>query len=123
VSYNAAVNGGVLVVWSACPSCIGATGPVFFVVGGTSAGSPQWAAIAALADQAAGHPLGELNPSIYAIGRSPTVYASSFHDITVGDNKLTGTGFGYSAAAGWDDASGWGTPNVANLIPYLVSPP
>ena len=123
VSYNAAVNGGVLVVWSACPSCIGATGPVFFIVGGTSAGSPQWAAIAALADQAAGKPLGDLNPSIYEIGNSPSAYPSSFHDIVAGNNTLFGTNYGYFAGPGWDDASGWGTPNVANLIPYLVSPP
>ena len=123
VSYNAAVDGGVLVAWSACPACIGATGPVYFIVGGTSAGSPQWAAIAALADQAAGHSLGDLNPAIYATGNSPSNYASDFHDITFGNNELTGTPFGYSAAAGWDGASGWGTPNVANLIPDLVSPP
>ena len=123
VSYNAAVNGGVLVVWSACPSCIGATGPVFFIVGGTSAGSPQWAAIAALADQAAGKPLGDLNPSIYEIGNSPSAYPSSFHDIVSGNNTLFGTNYGYFAGPGWDHASGWGTPNVANLIPNLVSPP
>jgi subtilase family serine protease len=119
VSYNAAVNGGVLVVWSACPACVGATGPVFFIVGGTSAGSPQWAAIAALADQAAGHPLGDLNPAIYAIGSSAS-YSSDFHDITVGNNKLVGTPFGFSAGTGWDDASGWGTPNVANLVTDLA---
>ena len=120
VSYNAAVNGGVLVVWSACPSCIGASGPVFFIVGGTSAGSPQWAAIAALADQAAGHSLGYLNPAIYAIGEGPH-YASDFHDITSGNNIATGTPAGFSAVPGWDDASGWGTPNVSNLIPDLIS--
>jgi len=122
VSYNAAVNGGVLVVWSACLACIGATGPVFFIVGGTSAGSPQWAAIAALADQEAGHPLGFLNPTIYEIGQS-SHYASDFHDITVGNNMLVGTPVGFQAKTGWDDASGWGTPNVANLVQDLVSPP
>ncbi|MDG7007292.1 MAG: S53 family peptidase [Nitrososphaerota archaeon] len=123
VSYNAAVNGGVLVAWSACPSCIGATGPVFFIVGGTSAGSPQWAAIAALAEQAAARPLGSLNSAINAIGSSPAKYANDFHDITFGNNQLIGTSVGFSAGPGWDGASGWGTPNVANLIPDLVSPP
>jgi subtilase family serine protease len=110
------------VVWSACLACIGATGPVFFIVGGTSAGSPQWAAIAALADQEAGHPLGFLNPTIYEIGQS-SHYASDFHDITVGNNMLVGTPVGFQAKTGWDDASGWGTPNVANLVQDLVSPP
>ena len=49
VSYNASVNGGVLVVWSSSGQGAGA----IFVVGGTSAGSPQWAGIVALANQAA----------------------------------------------------------------------
>jgi subtilase family serine protease len=122
VSYNAAINGGVLVVWSACPSCIGASGPVFYIVGGTSAGSPQWAAIAALADQSAGHPLGALNPTLYAIGESAH-YASDFQDIAIGNNQLVGTPAGFSAATGWDDASGWGTPNVSNLVLDLASWP
>jgi len=116
VSYNAAVNGGVLVVWSACLPCIGAKGPVFFIVGGTSAGSPQWAAIAALANQAAGKSLGDLNPVLYTIGGDSTRYANDFHDITVGNNQLIGTPVGFPATTGWDDASGWGTPNVANLV-------
>ncbi|HYY91606.1 MAG TPA: hypothetical protein VE955_06420, partial [Candidatus Dormibacteraeota bacterium] len=42
VDYNAAVDGGVLVVNT---SVFGVT--VLFIVGGTSAGSPQWAGIAA----------------------------------------------------------------------------
>jgi subtilase family serine protease len=49
VSYNAAVDGGVLVTWSAIPAEAG-----FYIVGGTSAASPQWAAIIALANEAAG---------------------------------------------------------------------
>ncbi len=124
VAYNAAGNGGVLVIDDACPACFGlASGPVIFLVGGTSAGSPQWAAIAALADQAAGHSLGFLNPAIYAIGNNPTAYSQAFHDITVGNNILGGTTIGFSAGPGYDMATGWGTPNVTNLIPYLVSPP
>jgi subtilase family serine protease len=114
VSYNAAVDGGVLVY--------SATLGGYYFVGGTSAGSPQWAAIAALANQAAGRPLGFLNPAIYEIGAS-SHYASDFHDITVGNNQLAGTPVGFPAGSGWDDATGWGTPNVGNLIPDLASPP
>ncbi|MDG7012587.1 MAG: S53 family peptidase [Nitrososphaerota archaeon] len=122
VSYNAAVDGGVLVVDdAACPSCAGTSTTVIYLVGGTSAGSPQWAAIAALADQTAGHPLGSLNTAIYNIGNSPTEYANDFHDITTGNNTLFGTNFGFSATTGWDAASGWGTPIVSNLISDLAT--
>jgi subtilase family serine protease len=115
VAYNAAIDGGVIVFTSF-------TGfNAVSIIGGTSAGSPQWAAVAALANQAAGHPLGFLNPAIYAIGHNPTSYANDFHDITVGNNRLGGSPVGFDAATGWDDASGWGTPNVANLIPDLVA--
>ncbi|HEY6902939.1 MAG TPA: S53 family peptidase [Candidatus Acidoferrales bacterium] len=115
VSYNAAINGGVLVVNSAV---LGE--PVFFIVGGTSAASPQWAAIVALANQSAGQPLGFLNPAIYKLAES-AAYANDFHDITVGNNVMAGTSSGFNAGSGWDDASGWGTPNVSNLVPDLVA--
>ena len=115
VAYNAAINGGVLVF----TSFLGFN--AFFFVGGTSAGSPQWAAIGALANQAAGRALGTLNPAIYKIAGNPTLYANDFHDITVGNNVMTGTSAGFNAATGWDPATGWGTPNVANLIPDLVA--
>lgn len=113
VSYNAAVNGGVLVVNS---SLLGA--PALFIVGGTSAGSPQWASVFALVNQCrANHgmgPRGFANPTIYSLS------GAGFHDITVGNNKLVGTPVGFSAHAGWDDATGWGTPNVANLVAGLA---
>jgi subtilase family serine protease len=94
--------------------------PVFFIVGGTSAGSPQWAAIIALANQLARRPLGFLNPAIYKLAHS-SAYTNDFHDITTGNNQMPGTPVGFSAGAGWDDASGWGTPNVANFVRDLVA--
>ena len=89
----------------------------FYFFGGTSEGAPQWAAITALANQAAGHPLGYLNPSLYAIAASGS-YSSDFHDITVGQNGLAGPGF--SAGVGYDYPTGLGSPNVANLITDLT---
>lgn len=113
VSYNAAVDGGVLVF----TSFLGFN--AFFVIGGTSAGSPQWAAIGALANQAAGRPLGFLNNAIYKIAAGPN-YLKDFHDINVGNNALAGTTIGFNAGNGWDQGTGVGTPNVTNLIPDLV---
>src|SRR5213594_2130074 len=85
VAYNAAINGGVLVVWTAIPAQAG-----IYIVGGTSAGSPQWASVVALANQLKGGPVGFINPTLYKIGCSAR-YGSDFHDITVGNNQLTGT--------------------------------
>lgn len=109
VAYNAAINGGVLVVWTAVPAQAG-----IYIVGGTSAGSPQWAAVIALANQLKGSPLGFINPTLY---KCP---ANDFHDITVGNNQLNGTPVGFNAGPGWDDATGLGTPNVANLVADLA---
>jgi subtilase family serine protease len=116
VSYNAAVNGGVLVYYSALGRI------VRYIVGGTSAGSPQWAAIVALANQQKRGPVGFINETLYKIGCSAR-YGSDFHDITLGNNTLVGTLVGFSAGTGWDDATGWGTPNVANLVHDLATPP
>ena len=62
---------------------------------GARAGSPQWAAIVALADQAKGAPLGYINPSLYAIRCSRQNYGADFHDITTDNNQLFGTPVGF----------------------------
>jgi subtilase family serine protease len=113
VSYNASVYTAVLVYLG----FVGGNQNGFYFFGGTSEGAPQWAAITALADQAAGHALGYLNPSLYAIA-SGSVYSTDFHDITVGQNGLFGPGF--SAGIGYDYPTGLGSPNVANLITTLT---
>ncbi len=120
VAYNAAINGGVEVFAS----------PYIYLVGGTSVGSPQWAAIFALVNQAraaAGHDsLGFANAALYNLGRQqsrPDAGARSssanFHDITIGNNALDST-IGFSAKRGYDLTTGWGTPNVANLVRALA---
>jgi subtilase family serine protease len=116
VSYSADVLNGVLAACTACNDGV----PAFFIFGGTSCGSPQWAALTALADQAAGHRLGFLNPSLYAIA-SGIYYPAAFHDITVGNNdwNVADVG-GYYAHPGWDPASGWGSPIASVLIDLLT---
>jgi subtilase family serine protease len=122
VAYNAGVVGGVLVHWGVGNILfvgLGATDPsVFFIFGGTSAGSPQWAGITALADQKAGQRLGFLNPALYSIGKSDG-FAKGFHDITSGDNDEFGTGF-FFTSTGWDAVTGWGSPNVGKLVTLLI---
>jgi subtilase family serine protease len=122
VAYNAAVDGGVLVYYSA----LGPAQAGFYVVGGTSAGSPQWAGIFALANTAraaAGKAaIGFANAALYSIAGGAN-YAVDFHDITAGDNILAGTSVGFAATVGYDLATGWGTPNVAHLIADLVIRP
>ncbi|WP_157622899.1 S53 family peptidase [Terrabacter sp. Root181] len=89
----------------------------FYFYGGTSSGSPQWAAIGALADQQAGHRLGALNPALYTIGTGAT-HALAFHDVTSGNNAWHGPGL--DAKAGYDDPTGLGSPDVSNLVGQLV---
>jgi subtilase family serine protease len=119
VSYNAAISGGVLTYLGFLGSASG-----FYIFGGTSAGSPQWASIIALADQARGLQgkpnIGYLNDTVYAIAEGGG-YSSTFHDITIGNDQLAGTPFGYSAHSSYDIASGWGTPQVGNVVAALAA--
>ena len=83
-------------------------------VGGTSLAAPLWAGMTALWNQAnvsASKPLvGFAAPVFYALGNNPSAYSQAFHDVATG---ATG---GNAAVAGWDQATGWGSPNLANLI-------
>ncbi|GCE02730.1 S53 family peptidase [Dictyobacter aurantiacus] len=96
-------------------------GPAFIPIGGTSAGAPQWAALAVLGNQLAGRRLGFLNPSLYALSKNP-FYPHVFHDVLSGSNTLavhvlrsTVSFPGYNARQGWDPATGLGSP-VANRL-------
>ncbi len=117
VSYNAAFNGGVIVV----------LGGHHGVVGGTSAGAPQWAAIVALVNEARGDrgqfPLGAATPQLWTLARFKSDYRQDFHDITVGSNALFGdqSGLpGFQAGPGYDYATGLGTPDVSRLLKDLA---
>jgi subtilase family serine protease len=120
VAYNGAILHGVLVYLSWAGG--------WFRFGGTSCGSPQWAAITAIADQKAGHDYGFINSALYKIGQSSGSYASSFHDITSGNNSALEFDSnnqpvhvdGYNAGAGWDPVTGLGSPNVASLLDQLA---
>ena len=129
IAYQASSRTGVLVYTSlslttknAGTGCGGAnpcsTG--WYVVGGTSCSSPQWAGLIAIADQMAGRDLGYINPALYQIANTPALYAKDYFDVTTGNNQTTSIP-GYSASTGWDAVTGLGTPNVANLLPDLIA--
>jgi subtilase family serine protease len=109
VSYNAAVLHGVLTRFFG----------IWYLFGGTSSGSPQWAAILAIADQKAGYNLGFINKALYHIGQAPPHYSVSLFDITSGNNSFLGVP-GFSAGAGWDASSGLGSPTTDQLVNYLI---
>lgn len=91
------------------------------LTGGTSASTPFWGALIAIADQMAGHPLGFINPGIYKVATSANVQ-QDFRDITAGNNTNSSGSIqvnGYSAVAGWDAVTGWGSPIAEKLLPDL----
>jgi len=73
VSYNADPASGFSVYWSSSK-----TKGAWYVVGGTSAGAPQWAAIQSLG-------LSVTNTKLYS-DKAQTNYTNYFRDITSGDN-------------------------------------
>ena len=143
VSYNAAGADGALVILSCRPdptdpshsvldpSCTDSSNFGFVSVGGTSAGTPQWAGIFALANELRARqgrpPVGFVSPTLYEIAKDPRAYARDFHDITSGNNALNlmalgfpaASQFGFAAAPGYDLATGLGTPDVSSLLADL----
>jgi kumamolisin len=77
-------------------------------IGGTSAATPLWAGLVALANQHIGKPVGFVNAALYQ-------NSQHFNDITSGNNNITGTLAGYQANVGWDACTGLGTPQGAAL--------
>ena len=143
LAWNAAVNGGVLVYRTYFPEL---DGPASFgVFGGTSASSPQVAALTAIANQsrkAAGRQgIGNLNETIYS-GTFP--HASAFRDIVpqtygtapsgvLDDNQMWETGPdgfvhpgpvpGFPTTPGYDLTTGWGSPVAGGYVSALTTAP
>ena len=115
VSYDANPNSGVYVLDNGS----------YYQVGGTSAGSPQWAGLAALVNQgrtAQGlAPIGTgltygLNSALYSLagGSSYSNANGDFLDITTGSN-------GNPVSTGYDTATGLGSPVANILVPDLIA--
>jgi len=112
---------------------------------GTSEATPEFAAVVALADQVAGHPLGLLNPALYALlaQRAPGLVG-----VTGGDNSVSfsqgaasqgaasqgapagrqgaatlHTVAGYQAGQGYNLVTGVGTVNASEFVYELAGVP
>lgn len=147
LSWNASVNGGVLVFTSFYPGDpISGGTPRWGVYGGTSASSPQAAAMTAIANAARKSggkaPIGNLNVAIY----SPSFdQSAAFRDIVpqtfgtvpsgvldtnrIWDLPALGAAVvvdpvpGYPTASGYDLTTGWGSPDAPGYVAQLVAQP
>ncbi len=97
----------------------------FQIAGGTSFSAPILAGLLAVLNQAkAATGQGNINPTLYALAANSTIYASAFHDTTTGSTACTAgptycSAAGaaqYSATAGYDEATGLGSIDFANLV-------
>jgi DNA-binding beta-propeller fold protein YncE len=113
ICYNARGSG------TTCPTTIGSGRAGWVPYGGTSAAAPLWAAAIALVDVAQGslHKVGFINPALYQL---EAAHRGVLNDVTLGNNDYTTTNAGrYPATAGYDMASGLGTPIVSAIAAAL----
>lgn len=120
--------------------CTSATNGSVAGIGGTSASTPTFAALLALVDQETGSTQGNPNFVFYKLAGKQTASSCNssiapastcvFNDITSGTNAmpcasespncpgntLYGVLTGYSAGAGYDQATGLGSVNASNLV-------
>ncbi|MGH3207321.1 MAG: S53 family peptidase [Trebonia sp.] len=122
IAMSAACDGSVSVYSSYQPGQAG-----WSLTCGTSEATPEFAAIVALADQVAGHPLGLINPALY---RLEAEHAQGIVDVTSGNNSVSfdqGTSpkpvtvAGYPARQGYDLVSGVGTVNAEQFVYELAA--
>ena len=119
ISMSGACNGAVDTYQS-----FGGQRPGWYLVCGTSEATPLFSGIVALADQVAHHRLGLINPYLYELSAA---HAPGIVDVTEGNNTVSFTQNnhlytvkGFSAAPGYDLASGVGTVNAAAFVPELA---
>jgi len=83
---------------------------------GTSAASPSFAGIMALVVQKTGSSQGNANNVLYSMANTQFAGgAAVFNDVTSGNNSVPGVA-GFSAGVGYDQTTGWGSVNAANLV-------
>jgi subtilase family serine protease len=131
IAFNAASNhdGYIACSQGSCTNGFLSSTGTLNVFGGTSFVAPSFAGLVALVEQKLGGTpnkgIGNVNPTLYGLANGPT-YSSVFHDITTGSNSVpcsqgtpncpNGGSIGYNAGTGYDQASGLGTIDAANLV-------
>ena len=140
VSWNAAINGGVLIYITAFSSNNkGATiiRPGWHVEGGTSASSPQVAGLLAVVNAERAEngkaPIGDPHPAVYALGDGSSA-STYYRDVNaqyfgtaaypLTNNQWTSNTPnvpGYPATPGWDMTTGFGSPLANAWITALVN--
>jgi subtilase family serine protease len=124
ISMSAAVDGAVVYYHSYLPTDDPSKNGPWHIVAGTSEACPEFAGIVAMADQVAGHRLGNINEALYELR-----YGHGLVDVTQGNNTLgpftnsdniTYTVVGFDAGKGYDLASGLGTVDAAKFVPALA---
>jgi subtilase family serine protease len=73
----------------------------------------------ALADQLAGHRLGNINGALYALGSQMDPAKTGIVPVANGTNSYGGVA-GFHAGSGYNLAVGWGTINAAVFVPALA---
>jgi subtilase family serine protease len=126
IAMSAACSATVL-VYESFP--VGGGMPGWSPICGTSEATPEFAGIVALADQVAGHPIGDINPTLYRLSARK---APGIVDVTRGDNSVQFTQGtpphtyavkGWNAGPGYDLTTGVGTVNAAYLVYELARKP
>jgi hypothetical protein len=111
---DVAINGDKNTGLSVYDSLNGGSSTPWYKIGGTSASTPVWAALVAIANQGrAKESLGTLNGLTQTLPELYSLNGSDFHDITTGSNGL-------SAGTGYDLVTGLGTPIANKLVPDLA---
>jgi Pro-kumamolisin, activation domain len=113
VSLSAAAHDGYVIVQGHTAANSGLA-----AVSGTSASSPTFASMMALVVQKNG-PQGNANPVLYSMARNQFngTGLGIFHDVTNGNNSVPGI-TGFTSGTGYDQASGWGSPDVNQLVKF-----
>ena len=138
VSFSASAHDGYFSCFAAVgASCVAdVSGHFMFTAeSGTSATAPSMAGITALLNQKMGGAQGNLNPGLYAMASTPA--NTVFHDVTVSSSGVsgcditipsmcnnsvpgplgsTGNFSGYLVGPGYDEATGLGSIDVADLL-------